>query len=559
MALDDGSGASAGSVGRGDDLVSWGLAVALVAPSLIWVMKDRSVWSWDPAFYAMDTLDLWGRLLAHQHGAWLERMQTIYSAKAPGVGWLGQFFVPLGRWLGSIELGLLLSILATQAATLGLLHRVCKMLAPARPAVAVVGTVMVGGSPLFIAMSHHFLTEALQLFSVVYLLWVVAGSDSRTPLRTALHLVLALALGAIAKISTPAFVLLPAGLGAARLVRAARRKHAFSRPVAADAAWGLVTLLTLGLGGAWYLRNGRASYAFDSLATSSEVALDYGHRGPLLAKASYWLGAIGRALFVPPVAWLFAGLMAVGLVVVVARRRAEQEEQGRPAADHALTLAAVLQVVLVVGLMSASINEETRYLLPLAPMLALALAWLLASLRSRRHAVAALAVFVVQWAVVQGRQLGLVPAANATYWEKRPEDGALKMRELERVVARTCNAETAGKWSMVGVDFDWLNHYTLAFYANKAALERGYHCYYQYLGHAPRDADAAYRRIAEVQAPFFISVAESALPQPPDFLNRVAAQVLRRAEGDPAFVRVPFESVSGVVLLEHPGAWREPR
>jgi hypothetical protein len=101
-----------------------------------------------------------------------------------------------------------------------------------------------------------------------------------------------------------------------------------------------------------------------------------------------------------------------------------------------------------------------------------------------------------------------------------------------------------------------MNHLTLRFYANKTLLlERGFRCYYTYLGFAPEDLEAAFNRLAEFKVRYFISLEESAMPQPPSILNRVSLDILRRVENDPRFVREPFESESGFVVFKHVGPW----
>jgi len=77
-----------------------------MAPSPWWVIRDRSAWSWDPSFYAMDTAGLWCRMLLKPR-QWASRANTSLNAMAPGIAWLWQFFVPLGRLIGSVELGLI--------------------------------------------------------------------------------------------------------------------------------------------------------------------------------------------------------------------------------------------------------------------------------------------------------------------------------------------------------------------------------------------------------------------------------------------------------------------
>lgn len=519
-----------------EGLRAWGLAALLVAPSVAWVVADRAVWSWDPAFYAMDTLDLWFRL-ANRPGEWLERMQTVFVAKAPGIAWLGQLFVPLGRWLGSIELGLLLSVLLVQAGTLVLVFRVGRRIAPGSRLPALVGTLAVAASPLFVAMSHHYMTEGLQLFAVAYVAWVAAESSSLPAARAFLHLALATTVGVLAKMTTPVYLVLPGLLAAAAVAREAVRG---GRPRLGGREAGLGAALAglVALAIAWFARNGAEAWAFAKLAASSDVALDYGSRRPLVDKLAYWAGAGQRELLGPVTAAL-AAIAAVAACALVARRRRRREPSREGPRAGALAAAAAAQIALVLLVLARADNEETRFLLALAPMAAVVLIWSVQAVGDRRFASVVALLLGAQWGVVHATQLGLLARPAGSYWMKPPAHDASRRLAVSAVVERTCTPETAGEWMTVGVDLDWLNHYTLMFTSAKRQLDRGFRCYYAYLGHAARDADAAFARLEELDGRYFISLEAAALPDPPDFLNQVSLAVLQRVERDARYVREP--------------------
>jgi len=65
---------------------------------------------WDEAIYGKGSVELF-YTLSHSPKRWLRLMLNILHEQAPGVSWLGQFFVPLGYLVGSIDVSLLLSIL----------------------------------------------------------------------------------------------------------------------------------------------------------------------------------------------------------------------------------------------------------------------------------------------------------------------------------------------------------------------------------------------------------------------------------------------------------------
>src|SRR5262245_30383013 len=103
-------------------LLAYVVPVAMMCPSLIWIALDKSVWTWDPALYGKNSVELFFTLI-HAPTDWVSHMLDVLRAQAPGVSWFGQFFVPLGYAVGSIDFGLLLSIWVTQALTLVLMYR----------------------------------------------------------------------------------------------------------------------------------------------------------------------------------------------------------------------------------------------------------------------------------------------------------------------------------------------------------------------------------------------------------------------------------------------------
>jgi hypothetical protein len=532
---------------EGKRLVPWLLSGLLLAPSVLWIAWDRSAWSWDPSFYAMDTTDLW-YVMTHHPTRWPGRMIAIFQGKAPGIAWLGQFFVPVGRWLGSVEAGLLASVLLCQLLALVLVYLACRRVAPGSALSATAGTLLVASSPLFVAMSHHYLTEALQLACVAYVVWIAIESPRLPWPRILLHLCLAGIFGLLAKISTPAYVAIPAGIALARAVVAMR--SAQGRPVVGGPELRLaIPVVALGgFGLAWYAKNGKAVLAFSMKSASSEMALDYGSRRPFLDKVVIWLTATGKTLFVPASAWVLLLFALVATALVLLRKRRGPETTAEPAPGGGLVLLLLAQVLLVLAIMSTTINEEIRYLLPLAPMFAVTLTWLLARLASRPATALVLLLLSGQWVSVHARTLGVLPPEEGAYWSGAPAADAARMKDLKRLVEVTCDERSVGRWSTIGVNFEWLNHYTLMFYATKDQFDHPGRCYYQYLGHAPKDPDEAMRLVHAMDGAYFISLEIPAMPMPPDYLNVISAEVTRRVEGDPAFQRVPFTSSSGISL-----------
>jgi len=126
------------------------LAVLFVLPSAAWLVLDRQAWLWDPAWYGEVSVELYYHLTHNIH-YWPRAMINAFGQKAPGIAWLGQLFVPLGRLLGSVDDGLLISILLTQALALAVTGLAIWHLTRRAP-VAAAGMAAMASGPLFVGL-----------------------------------------------------------------------------------------------------------------------------------------------------------------------------------------------------------------------------------------------------------------------------------------------------------------------------------------------------------------------------------------------------------------------
>ena len=63
----------------------WALVCAgLLAPSLVWIAEDRTVWLWDQAWYGEVSADLWF-WMGHSLRRWVGELADGLTIKPPGV------------------------------------------------------------------------------------------------------------------------------------------------------------------------------------------------------------------------------------------------------------------------------------------------------------------------------------------------------------------------------------------------------------------------------------------------------------------------------------------
>jgi len=523
------------------------LAIAiLLSPSLYWAAIDNQVWSWDMAWYGQVSTELW-HALANSPSQWWLWMVSAFSIKAPGIAWFGQLFVPLGERLGSIELGLLVSVILLQFGSLVLTYRIARKLFPGSVSLAFLGVLLTAAAPLFVAMSHEYLAESHQLFAVTYFYWIAAASPRLGRTQIAGHLLLAAALALLAKVTSPIYCLVP---GCIAVFDALRRKE---EPASQTAPAGKLLVfagIAVAAGTAlWYARNFSALLEFANIASSSDVALNYGKQDVFLNKLLYWLAAAQKGLALPELFAAILLLMLAGFIAASIPMVRTRTLRG-PARATVLALAAAFHVAAVLVLFSLNINEEPRYLLPLLPSVAILFLWCMSFLQAQWLRIPLFMAFAFQWAFVNAQALDLIaPSGRISHWVKPAREDMEKKGEVQRLTRLTCTPQTANRTNISGIELPWLNANSLSFYMAKDRLGGKVRCYYVSLGYAQKDVAKALARVDSPNIAHYISLEASAHPVPPDFVNQVSLPVLRSIQRDKRFVREGFESRLGIVVF----------
>ena len=290
------------------------LPIAVISPSLIWIVLDKSVWTWDPALYGKNSVELFFDLI-YAPTDWISQMLDVLRGAAPGVSWFGQFFVPLGYLLGSIDVGLLLSIWVTQAFTLILMYRSVWELSGHNQLVSVTGSLVIGSAPLFVGMSHQYFAEPLQLLGAAWFLMIMSFAPQWNRAVILTQLLIATPVAMLAKASSPLYCLGP-GLVALWYVfkpgqsSAGKREWLQKGVVGALPAGIVLSVATI----AWYYWNITYVMQHISVASSGPIAELYGKKDSFLDAMLYWLGAIQNAFFLPMVLLISGLIFGFGVV-----------------------------------------------------------------------------------------------------------------------------------------------------------------------------------------------------------------------------------------------------
>ena len=281
---------------------NWPVVVILILmlPSFYWIVNDHRIWPWEQAGYGERSVDLWFKF-TRRVSEWTPTMLASSGANTPGIAWLGQFFVPLGRATRSIDTLLLCSILAIQIASIALFYQIAKELAPGRRLVAAVGILLFGSAPLFVGMSHQYLPEPLQLFGVTYF-YFLAATGHRMSRETLLgNLLLATAIALLAKMNSPVYCVLPGLIASYTLFR---KRNSKSETCLKGAYWRWLCLsagvILCAACATWYARNLPALRETSILQASLKFAPDYVRPATFLERLSSWLHALQSSFRIPP-------------------------------------------------------------------------------------------------------------------------------------------------------------------------------------------------------------------------------------------------------------------
>jgi hypothetical protein len=536
-------------------LVPVGLGFVLVLPTIVWIALDRSVWPWDPAWYGEVTFDLWSTL-SDAPKRWPYAMTTAFGAKPPGVAWLGQFFVPFGSVVGA-QRALLASIVACQIGSLAMIYVALRRLA-VEPACAFAGTLLLAASPLFVWMTHEYFAEGLLTLVVAWsLLLLTLSGRTSNPVSIAAQLPGLLAIGMLAKLSSPLYLGVPVAstavfLGRSMLTGSVDWPACVRSPRAITAA--IASALAVVGAASWYRRN------LDSALEHARIAqTDNGYYGTdrgLWTELSEWTTRFSDTTFLPAVA------VGIGLIFVVALGwKLVRGDRPRPTRRVIVATVCAIQIAIVVLAFSSQPNEEARFLLPAVPFVAVTVA--LAVSNTPRPVVACtVALLCFEFLFVNLQQFGAAPIDDLSYYRlTSPQRDPTLRSTLQGLVDMTCTDRSNGRFIVVGAEHPWFNANTLALMASERNSSVKRKCLYTSLGLAESNAARAWERIVALDPTYYVALDYGA-PRNPlprnvrveaerrDLFNQVNRSMLNRVNTSKGFSVVPGSRRGGFIVFE---------
>ncbi len=448
--------------------------------------------------------------------------------------------MPLSRVTNDIEPVLLLINIFAAAGTLTILYRVARRYGGS-VAESVAGVALCGGATLFIGLTHQFLVEILQTLIVALTMLVAAKAQEQTTIQNFNWMLLTIAFGFLVKTTTIMFQLpFVVYIAIVHLIAAQKAGRKFR---VLDGAVLIANVASFAAAAAWYAINWQwmAQHFVD--ATNSEIALQYGHAVVFMQKIVFWTTALAMA--VTPYAsafWLVAIAVAIGLIIAVLRllkKPFAEMKISLVASGTLLNLCLAGTIVAVLIVYSLQINEDTRFLLPLLPMVGALLAWSLSRIGKAWISVLFLVIVIANAAMNHAFAEGIRPiAVPYTPWIRAVQADPANKIALAVATRSTCDAATVNRYIVIGVEYPAFNANSASFFSAKDRRMRGFRCSYTSLGYAETDVQRALKRIIDIGALYVATVMPDKQP-PPDFLNEASKPIAERLAADPRFELAP--------------------
>ena len=531
-----------------------------IFPNIIWIFLDKSVFPWDQAWYAEISVELFYKL-TQSPWDWCNGMISAFGIKAPGIAWFGQFFVPLGELIGSIETGLLLSVLLTQIMCLILSYFYLLKLTN-NPLISSISCLAMPSSSLWVGLTHQYFVEPIQTFAIAWIVLILIFSPEWKASKMVFQFSGAFSLAMIAKITSPLYSFAPIVIivyywfkntkqNPIQLNFSYFRLSKFSNFFKNFNYFYLVSILLAIITIFWYGKNWQTIVKFTKLASSGEASLLYGEKASFGVKILYWLTAFQRSFFSYSLALiLFVSLLYIAIRAVL--KFTTQVDRKKIILNHfnICVISSVFQIVLVLGVFSLNINEENRYLLPLMPYLVIIIAWILGKINNRVISAVISCLLVFQLIAVNAQSAGLIPPqAKFSNWLYPLNQDRTYKNILEKVVYSTCTFEDKDRYNIVGLELRHFNANSASFFTTKQLLIHGFRCYYTSLGYAENDVKKAWQKMTDLNINYFVTLSPS-VNFKIDAFNQISLPILEKIKSSLMFKPIPSIDSYPVLLYK---------
>jgi hypothetical protein len=510
--------------------------VAIIGASLIssfiWILKDQKVWDWDPSVYGFSTLQLWDATSLGVWG-WLNAMAGALRGTPPLLVWMGQFFVPLRYMTGELEPALLSVNIFSAGLTLLLVYCTARRLGTGH-LIAAIGALACTGSPGFVGLTGRYMVEMTQCMAAAVMMYVACGIERRSILRGISLAIIGVVLSFLSKSSSMTFVapFLTYILVASCVIYKHRRT---AHPI--DIGWLLIAVIVTVGGLAWYVNHWSDVLQHFVDSTTSE---NWGRPVVLGLKLRFWIAELKLAASpIPGGSVILALLIVAGLVLGIFRSRgATVRDSLKTSVENGPLFALALTGIVLLTILgfSLQINEDTRFLLPLIPLIAVLVSWSLYVIRNRFVTSSVFIFLAAETLVSHAYAHDVLPFQMKVFnYLQKVNSNTYNKALLTKMVRSTCQPDFGYRKNLIIVNYPTLNGNNAIFFSMKDNNINGYHCNYSNDLILESDINIAMNKIDSLSPPYVISVSPQKQNKVVDKTNVLAFPMTDRLEHDPRF------------------------
>ncbi|MGV1867236.1 MULTISPECIES: glycosyltransferase family 39 protein [unclassified Rhizobium] len=505
----------------------WLGAIALVVPSLIWIARDRSVWSWDPSHYGRIALLIWNGALGGFSSLYSAMLTP--SATAPLAYWFAAPFIALAPMTGRVERAISLGNVTLAIFSLVLIFHIIRSWTGSGKA-ASLGMITLAGMPLFFSSIDLFFAEMGQIFSATLMLFVAERATKVGKFELGLWLVFASSVAMLAKLSSMFFI---APLVAYTAIAVIVSSRVIKPELGLTRMISLIIAAVAALAGAifWYWNNYEQAIAHAIRFSSTQYAEIYGTKADILHKFVGWADRTSASMstwgFVPLCYFvvILAGICIAAKRTSIDRSRSKAFESGT--AFAVFVLATILFVILVY---STQINEDVRFSAPLLPMIVALSTWSMFEIGKRWVYTVFGVIACANIAYTAGIALDILPVTSRTiYYLSPPIRNAGPAFRIQNAVLESCNDRSRATPIVVAVGLPDFNENSLTFESLKLQRQTGGICYYRTTFAYEDDVQKTIESLKTINPLAILTLPKKDIPHDPSspffYANRVAEPI----------------------------------
>jgi hypothetical protein len=462
--------------------------------SLFNIKFDNSVFPWDPAFYAEESLKIVEQIRYGSLQDILNSFQSAVSFKPPLLSWLGVFFLIPSEFFGpqkSLQIGVLFISLFNILVS----YRISLYLTQSRVLKSII-CIFPFSYSVYFGLYYDYFVEPLQTTIVVLGLYMLIRFFEYRKLNSLIYFTSLFLMGLMVK-STTFIFFIPGYLIILFLILKLKNLHyRFDYRFFLSISIFLSVLVVFSF---WYIPNFDTVLKHALGASLGEASLLYGPSASFPQNLNYWTKSISiiQSGTFPYLDYFFAYLLMIVstlyLINLVLRNRILR-------LDSLIFMWSFLVITTYIGFLSIQNNRDVRFMFTIIPIISFLIAYILNSLKIPFR----ILFFVFISLLIIDNIDALHNSSNSTLQRSRSylevlDSSTLKLNKLNSIINSTCFSNNSSKLKIVGAETPSLNANTVSFFSQfNRTFNNSPRCNYTSFGYAETSLNNALVRIEDL-------------------------------------------------------------